>query len=161
MNTGPSAPDTSRPSLTCMDCGASIGETVGGIAICSDCFAVRGSCCFEACDGGLAEGSEPREYSSPACFAHVFEEENTVQHNKGANMFSTQSGAQLDYRIHHGEELEITHTVVPQRLRGQGLASALMKAAIAYAETNKLTLRASCSYANAYLNRRAHHADPS
>ena len=65
---------------TCIDCGRLITATVGGVAICENCLAVRGSCCAEFGGNDLtAEAeeeklSEVRERASPVCYATLFED---------------------------------------------------------------------------------------
>jgi len=144
----------STSTHTCIDCGVPVQETLGGIAICGDCLAARGSCCPEFGAFDLTEDEAPFEYFSPACDAPMFEDANAVQHNRAEQNFFTRSGARLDYRTHRSGELEITHTFVPEDLRGKGLASDLMEAVIKYAEAKKLTINASCSYARSYLQRK-------
>jgi predicted GNAT family acetyltransferase len=51
----------------------------------------------------------------------------------------------LDYEL-HGTSVNFTHTYVPFRLRGKGLAEALVKAALAWADEEGLKKEASCWY---------------
>lgn len=77
------------------------------------------------------------------------------QHSPAETQFSiTIDDAQsvLDYTLAPGR-MVITHTFVPPALRGRGLAEALMKAAVAYAQAEKLTIDPVCSYAARYLER--------
>ncbi len=46
---------------------------------------------------------------------------------------------------------DIIHTIVPQPLEGRGIASSLVRTAFDYARDNKLTLKAACPYAHAWL----------
>ncbi|MDX2186222.1 MAG: GNAT family N-acetyltransferase [Opitutaceae bacterium] len=46
-----------------------------------------------------------------------------------------------------------THTFVPQPLRGRGIAEKLMRSGIEWAESTGKALDATCSYAQAYLER--------
>jgi predicted GNAT family acetyltransferase len=50
-------------------------------------------------------------------------------------------------------EMTITHTFVPQELRGKGIAAQLMKMALSYAETNGFVIKPQCSYAVTYMKR--------
>lgn len=63
-------------SLTCIDCGAYVDEPIGGIAICGDCFAARGSCCTESGAFDLTEDDTPRGYASPPCSAQLLDDED-------------------------------------------------------------------------------------
>lgn len=78
-----------------------------------------------------------------------------VTHSPGANQFQItidRDKSVLDYTLAPGR-MVITHTFVPPQLRGRGLAEALMKAAVAYAEAENLTIDPVCSYAARYLER--------
>ena len=57
-----------------------------------------------------------------------------------------------DYRIADGV-MVITHTEVPPRLEGRGIAGALVQAALDHARTAGLKVRPLCSYARAYMRR--------
>lgn len=152
--------------LTCIDCGKSITATVGGVAICGECLAVRESCCAEFGDNDLTADAEPperpetREYAGPVCYAPLFEDEaatedaDTVRHDVNRRRFHTATGAYLDYELTVPGELKITHTFVLEDQRGKGLAQRLMEAVADYAKLEKLSLSASCSYAEAYLRKR-------
>lgn len=135
--------DEQAASLTCIDCGAYVEETSGGIAICDVCFAVRGSCCAEF----NAFDATP-ETTSPD------DEKPAIQHDVDKGRFIHASGALLEYRMASNGEMVITHTFVPDHLRGRGLAADLMQAAIGHARQNALMLSASCSYARIYLERK-------
>jgi len=147
----PNEPSTS--GLKCVDCGIPLEEAVGGIPICENCLTIRGSCCPEFGAFDLTEEAAPREYASPPCSAHLFEEADTVRHDPAEQRFETPSGARLDYRL-DGRTMDITHTFVPEHLRGKGLASELMDAAVKHAKQGHLDLHASCSYAQTYLKRK-------
>lgn len=47
----------------------------------------------------------------------------------------------------------ITHTEVPSRVGGRGVAAALMHAALEHAQLHGLKVKPVCSYARAYMNR--------
>ncbi|HBR95655.1 MAG TPA: hypothetical protein DEA90_15965 [Opitutae bacterium] len=141
----------------CIDCGAPVTERIGGIAICENCLSTRGSCCPEFGAFDLTEDAAPREYASSPCSAHLFEEADTVRHDRTAQRFETSSGARLDYRATADNTIDITHTCVPEHLRGKGLAAQLMDAAIDHAKEGNLSLEASCDYAQAYLKRKGLH----
>ena len=58
----------------------------------------------------------------------------------------------LEYEL-EGEEMDITHTIVPPLLEGRGIASALMKQALIYADQKHLKVVPICSFAAAYMRR--------
>lgn len=151
-------PDDQAASMTCIDCGAYVEETIGGIAICDACYAARGSCCPEFGAFDLTADDASREYASPPCFAHLFEDAdtNTVRHDVATQRFHYVHGARLDYRL-DDRTLDITHTFVPEHLRGKGVAAGLMDAVIDYAKREQLGLHASCDYAQVYLKRKGIH----
>lgn len=60
--------------------------------------------------------------------------------------------AHLDYLEHDGI-LTITHTFVPDELRGQGCGKILMETVLADIDAHHLTVRPICSYAVVYLQR--------
>lgn len=62
--------------------------------------------------------------------------------------------AYLEYEV-DGKEMDITHTIVPTLLEGRGIASALMKQALIYANEQQLKVIPICSFAAAYMRR--HH----
>lgn len=78
-----------------------------------------------------------------------------VNHSPAETQFSVcveDAQSVLDYTLAPGR-MVITHTFVPPQLRGRGIAEALMKAAIAFAQAEKLTIEPVCSYAARYLER--------
>jgi predicted GNAT family acetyltransferase len=76
-------------------------------------------------------------------------------HNPAAQRFEVAlDGAVsvMDY-VRSAGTLTITHTFVPPTLRGRGIAEVLMKAAIAFAQAERLTIDPQCSYAARYLEK--------
>ena len=65
--------------------------------------------------------------------------------------------ALLDYEV-HGNLMTITHTHVPDRIRGRGVAAELMRSALQLAATNGWTVKPLCSYAIAYMKRHSDEA---
>lgn len=59
---------------------------------------------------------------------------------------------EADYRL-QGNVMAITHTGVPPRLEGRGIAAALVQAALDHARANGLKVSPLCSYARAYMQR--------
>jgi uncharacterized protein len=62
--------------------------------------------------------------------------------------------ALLDYRISEGV-FTIDYVYVPAEYRGHGIGGQLVEAALAYAQSEGLSIQPVCSYARAYLNRKA------
>ena len=81
-----------------------------------------------------------------------------VLHNSAQNRFeiALEGGAvaELDYILSPGAgTLTITHTYVPPRFEGKGIASKLTQEALGYAAANGLEVIPLCSYAVKYLER--------
>ena len=51
------------------------------------------------------------------------------------------------------DSVDIWHTEVPPRARGQGVARLLVEAAMKWIEENNLTYKLSCSYVQSVVNR--------
>lgn len=78
-----------------------------------------------------------------------------IRHNPSLRRFTRElpgDPAFLEYETAPGT-LEITHTFVPPAGRGQGIAEALMRAAVAHAQASHLRIIPTCSYAAKYLER--------
>ncbi len=162
----PNNDDSNPPAESCIDCGAPITEAIGGIAICESCLETRGSCCpeFGAFDltthSHQSVSADIHENASPVCYASQFEgadksaDDTDIRHDRDHHRFHSPTGAHLDYLRPAPDELDVTHTFVPESARGKGLAGRLMEAVIHYAEAERLQLRASCSYGQRYLERR-------
>jgi predicted GNAT family acetyltransferase len=58
----------------------------------------------------------------------------------------------VEYYLHDGA-LDILHTIVPYRLEGRGIGSALVKAAYDWARSEGLQSAATCRFAVAWLRR--------
>lgn len=84
-----------------------------------------------------------------------------VKHDAAASQFViVQDGqeARLQYRL-TGRVIDLTHTFVPEALRGRGLAEKLCRAAFEYAKSQGLKVVPSCSYiSGAYLKRHTEYA---
>ena len=78
-----------------------------------------------------------------------------VVHLPQAQRFEAAFGGETaicEYR-RQGPLLTLFHTEVPPRLQGQGIASELVAAALAWARAEGLRVRPSCSYVAAYMQR--------
>jgi hypothetical protein len=56
----------------------------------------------------------------------------------------------LDYVV-EGKQIDFTHTYVPFRLRGKGLAEELVKEGLAWAKSQGYDIQASCWYVRKFL----------
>ena len=78
-----------------------------------------------------------------------------VRHGPELHRFHTSvqgHGAELVYR-HAGSVMTIVHTGVPDEISGRGIASELMKAALAHAQASEWTVVPACSYARVFKAR--------
>jgi predicted GNAT family acetyltransferase len=79
----------------------------------------------------------------------------TIEHDAALGRFSTLVHGHLcvcDYRLRDGV-MVMTHTEVAPELEGQGIASELVRAALAHAREHGLKVRPLCSYVQAYMRR--------
>ena len=79
----------------------------------------------------------------------------TIQHERSTHRFVTQvDGAQcvLDYNLAAGV-MTITHTGVPPEVRGRGIASAMVQAALDAARAEGWQVMSACSYASVWMAR--------
>jgi uncharacterized protein len=79
----------------------------------------------------------------------------TVVHNAAAQRFEAEAGGRLSVCVYRrfGDVLHLTHTEVPRALEGQGIAAALVRSALAWARSEGLRVRPSCSYVATYMRR--------
>ena len=78
-----------------------------------------------------------------------------IRHDTAASRFETTVDGQLcvcQYRL-FGKTMMLTHTGVPQALRGRGIAALLVQAALDHARAKGLKVRPDCSYAEVYMQR--------
>ncbi|MEO5764080.1 MAG: GNAT family N-acetyltransferase [Casimicrobiaceae bacterium] len=78
-----------------------------------------------------------------------------VVHNVAAQRFEARVDGELaraDYR-RVADVLRMVHTEVPSAHEGKGVASALVRAALAYAREQKLRVEPACSYVRSYMQR--------
>jgi predicted GNAT family acetyltransferase len=81
--------------------------------------------------------------------------ETSVTNDERERRFITSGNgatAELVYRV-HGDRLVLVHTGVPDELEGQGVGSALVAAAIDYAEERGFVVEPRCPFARAWLER--------
>jgi hypothetical protein len=78
-----------------------------------------------------------------------------IRHNANAQRFEIALDghvAELTYRI-DGYRIIFTHTAVPTTFQGRGIAGALVKAGLEYAQEQKLKVIPICSFVADYLKR--------
>jgi uncharacterized protein len=78
-----------------------------------------------------------------------------IVHATQQSRFETTVEGQLcvcQYRV-FGKTMMLTHTGVPQALRGRGIAARLVQAALAHARARQFKVRPDCSYAEVYMQR--------
>jgi predicted GNAT family acetyltransferase len=79
-----------------------------------------------------------------------------VSHNQPEQRFETMVDGQLaicEYQM-EGDRMIFTHTFVPSRLRGKGIAQKLVEVALNHAMAGKLRVDPACSYVAAFIERR-------
>jgi len=64
-----------------------------------------------------------------------------------------EGGIASAYYERRGEALVFTHTIVPERLQGQGIASTLIRGALADVRRRGLKVVAQCSFVAGYIER--------
>jgi hypothetical protein len=78
-----------------------------------------------------------------------------VSHRPELNRFEASPKGKLalcSYRL-AGKQLVLHHTEVPWQLQGQGVAAELVRSALAWARTEGLRVRPTCSYVASYMRR--------
>lgn len=82
---------------------------------------------------------------------------STISHDSTGHLFTTEVDgfrAKLEYTLADGV-MSITHTGVPQAIGGRGVAADLMRAALRFAGENAWSVNPLCSYAAAFMRKRA------
>jgi len=78
-----------------------------------------------------------------------------IHHDPNAGRFEAQVAggrAECIYRL-QGSLMNIVYTEVPRQVEGQGVAGALVEAALAHARAKGWQVRPSCGYVRAYMRR--------
>lgn len=78
-----------------------------------------------------------------------------VQHDAAAHRFEVVIEgyrSELDYAI-DGGRIVFTHTFVPPEMRGRGLAEALVRAGLAWAQGEGKRVEPACSYVDVFIQR--------
>jgi predicted GNAT family acetyltransferase len=85
-----------------------------------------------------------------------------VVRNEAAHRFELREGddlAVLEYRLRGAHALVLTHTGVPHRLEGRGVAASLARTALEYAREQQMRVVPLCSFVQAYLRRHPEYLD--
>ncbi|KZD24466.1 GNAT family N-acetyltransferase [Tardiphaga robiniae] len=84
-----------------------------------------------------------------------------VLDNKALNRFELDVGETVAFANYRraGDRVIITHTETPPALRGRGIASELVKGALALIRADGLKVVAGCSFVVDYLRRHEEYAD--
>jgi predicted GNAT family acetyltransferase len=84
-----------------------------------------------------------------------------VRNNAEARRFEARVGSDLavvEYEM-HGDTIDLKHTIVPPKLEGAGLGSALAEYALQYARLNSLCVIPTCTFIAAYIESHPEYAD--
>lgn len=87
--------------------------------------------------------------------------EYNIVHNEAKNRFETQIEgltSLVDYQK-RGNVFFVTHTEVPIKLEGRGIAAALTKALLDYIRTNGYKVQPICPYTKVYIQRHPEYQD--
>ena len=82
--------------------------------------------------------------------------------NEAAHRLEIREGddvAVLEYRVRGAHALVLTHTGVPPRLEGKGIAGLLARTALEYAREHRMHVVPLCSFVRAYLQRHPEYMD--
>jgi len=89
----------------------------------------------------------------------------SIQHDRAAHRFETlveDARCELDYSLAQGAErpvMTITHTGVPARVGGRGIAAALVESALKTAREEGWRVVPACSYAAVWMQRHPAYRD--
>jgi predicted GNAT family acetyltransferase len=83
-----------------------------------------------------------------------------IEHARGRGFSLETEGHRgvLDYTL-EGDRMRITHTLVPDALRGRGIAGQLVRAAFDQARSEGWQVVAQCEYAAAWVERHPEYAE--
>jgi predicted GNAT family acetyltransferase len=86
--------------------------------------------------------------------------DEVIRHDPAARCFEMKLGGEsavLNYEL-EGRRMTITHTHVPPKGRGRGVAAALVKEALGHAEAEGWRVVPQCSYVDAFMRRHPEYA---
>lgn len=84
-----------------------------------------------------------------------------IKHNRNAHRFELTIDSHtgyLEYMLKDGV-IDMTHTIVPQQIGGQGVATDLVKFALAYCRVEHLKVIPTCSFVSAFIAKHAVYHD--
>lgn len=89
------------------------------------------------------------------------EHDSTIRNNAAQSRYEFEEGGQVAVSEYErdGSQFTITHTEVPQALRGRNLAEALTRVALDDARAQHLSVIPACPYAASYIRRHPQYAD--
>jgi predicted GNAT family acetyltransferase len=84
-----------------------------------------------------------------------------VEHHPEAQRFSVQSGDHLATAAYTrtGDTITFTHTLVPDEIEGQGIATAMATAALAYARAERLKVVPACAFFADFMQKNPEYED--
>lgn len=84
-----------------------------------------------------------------------------VEHHPEANRFVVQAGDQLATAAYErsGGTITFTHTSVPEAAEGQGVATAMARAALDYARAEGLTVVPACGFFVGFMEKNPQYED--
>ncbi|HEX8169607.1 MAG TPA: GNAT family N-acetyltransferase [Thermoanaerobaculia bacterium] len=85
-----------------------------------------------------------------------------IRHNEEESRFETTIDGHTAFAEYEREEpnrIVFTHTIVPPELSGRGLANDIVKQALDYARSEKLTVVPQCAFVASYIKRHGEYAD--
>jgi predicted GNAT family acetyltransferase len=86
-------------------------------------------------------------------------EEVLNNETRGRYELHAEGGLAVAYYEPRGNAIAFTHTVVPERLQGRGIASILIKAALANVRRQGLKVIAECRFVARYIERHPEEQD--
>lgn len=87
--------------------------------------------------------------------------EYNVTHNEEKSRFEAEVEGQIAMVDYYRQDnvFVVTHTGVPSRLEGRGIAAAMTKSMLDYIRSNKYKVRPICSYTRMYIQRHPEYED--
>jgi predicted GNAT family acetyltransferase len=78
-----------------------------------------------------------------------------IQHKQDKQRFAVHLEGHVGYMSYvlHDGVIEYNHTIVPKELGGRGIGSELVKYGLAYARVNHLSVKPTCSFVAAFINK--------
>ncbi|MEA2490186.1 MAG: uncharacterized protein QOH21_1978 [Acidobacteriota bacterium] len=84
-----------------------------------------------------------------------------VTNNQDESRFETTVDGEVAVAEYHqeGKRITFTHTLVPEKLEGRGLAGTIVKAALDHARAEKLEVVPQCAFVASYIKRHPEYQD--